>query len=720
MERKQVSLDLDTPALRPTSQLGGQYSVAVQATPKTNSALQLAQALRYTPQVLGQASNIAKQLGAEAAATVDNVEDAMLDDETKGILGYDKAYQQGLVKRHFSMNEEAIKERFRNIASDPDALKMSPDEFLGRLGAERQEFNNELMDSFGGNANREQAIQALSSTFVDELVDATSSEWVANKKQQTEMLISGDTQALFSTQGVAKGLAYMSEEYGRLGMAPKERAQKMRGAVTANVSTLIAEGKVREASRILAEAEQYKLGGKHGLFGSTEGAKERAVLLNSLERAEKANRVDDDAPDEFAAIFTDALAGLRGASELAELSETQKKVMKNLFELVHPTSKAEEIDELIAGVFEGGGLPNQNLYSMVREGAVNNGDSVYTLWNESRGKVDYYMERINNRPMPIHALTPKVKEKALDEFKEYHSNNPTKDQRDWITETEQNIRPFPELAELSNELNAGNYVMDTLEWKTIGKDLKNTINNVADNMEVEFNGTLASTMQSDIERYLLEYAHEVADQPDSLELLRKKKKELLQDTTERLNGLAKASQITISETTASDVDDISSAPSKVTNGRNDKTKYKTLEWDSDASVQRSGNPQRRGQKKSWENKRTERLQLIQQEREQMVKNNHRPQLRRSLYRHGFTSYSPSNVEMLNVSGLDAGDVRLFSNGTELNKILIGFADVLEKDTGLNKLTDEEKKIREQYQALGVSDMGDLERLHEIQGSLLNQ
>ena len=43
MARKQVDLDLGTPALSPTVQRAGQYSVAVTPTPKTNSALQLPQ-----------------------------------------------------------------------------------------------------------------------------------------------------------------------------------------------------------------------------------------------------------------------------------------------------------------------------------------------------------------------------------------------------------------------------------------------------------------------------------------------------------------------------------------------------------------------------------------------------------------------------------------------------------------------------------------------------
>ena len=76
--RKQVQLDLGTPALRPTAARGGQYNVAVAPTPKTNSALQLAQALRRTPQVLVQASNIAKEMGAQAASTTMDVEGLLM------------------------------------------------------------------------------------------------------------------------------------------------------------------------------------------------------------------------------------------------------------------------------------------------------------------------------------------------------------------------------------------------------------------------------------------------------------------------------------------------------------------------------------------------------------------------------------------------------------------------------------------------------------------
>lgn len=291
--RKQVELDLGTPALNPTVQRAGQYRVAVQQTPKTNSALQLAQALRVTPQILGQANNIAKDLGAEAAAEVLDVEAAMNNDETRGILGYDKAYQQGLVKRHFAMNEEAIKERFMNLARTEDALKQTPEEFLGAMAGERKQFVDELMEQFGGNENREQAITALSGAFVDELRDAATAEFVQNKKDQALMMISADTQTLFNNQGVAAGLDYMASEMSAVGvdLKPSERAQRMRDAVTSNVAVAIEQGQFSKAQQIINDAEAYGIKGAGKLFGSTKGLSDMKTVKASLRKAVEANEV---------------------------------------------------------------------------------------------------------------------------------------------------------------------------------------------------------------------------------------------------------------------------------------------------------------------------------------------------------------------------------------------------------------------------------------------
>ena len=293
MERKQVQLDLGTPALRPAVQRAGQYSVAVQATPKTNSALQLAQALRQAPQVLGQANNIAKKMGEEAAASTMDVEGALADDETKGILGYDKAYQQGLVKRHFVMNEEAIKERFLNLSRTDSSLKQTPEEFIATMEAERQAFSAELLDQFGGNGNREQAIAALTGSFVDNLRDEATSQWVDNKKDQAFMGLSADTSDIIKKQGATAGLKHAQAEINAwaLDLKPSEKAAKLRGIVTADAAVLLEQGKLSQAEALLNEASTYTLHGNAKLFGSTEGKTEITALRRTIRKARETNDV---------------------------------------------------------------------------------------------------------------------------------------------------------------------------------------------------------------------------------------------------------------------------------------------------------------------------------------------------------------------------------------------------------------------------------------------
>jgi hypothetical protein len=240
-----------------------------------------------TPQVLGQASNIAKDLGKEAAASTMDVEGALNDPETKGILGYDKAYQQGLVKRHFVMNEESMKERFMNFSRADESLKQTPEEFIATMEGERKAFADELLDQFGGNANREQAIQALTGSFVDNLRDEATAAWVDNKKDQAFMQLSADTSDIIKKKGATAGLKHAQAEINAwaLDLKPSEKAAKLRGIVTADAAVLIEQGKLSQAEALLNEASTYNLHGNAKLFGSAEGKKEITTVRKSIKSA---------------------------------------------------------------------------------------------------------------------------------------------------------------------------------------------------------------------------------------------------------------------------------------------------------------------------------------------------------------------------------------------------------------------------------------------------
>ena len=372
--RKQVQLDLGTPALSPTAARGGQYNVAVAPTPKTNSALQLAQALRRTPQVLGQASNIAKTLGAEAASTTMDVEGALDDKEAKGILGYDKAYQHGLMKRHFVMNEEAIKERIMSLSRTDEALKQTPEEFIATMEGERQAFVNELMDEFGGNANREQAIHALTGSFVDNLRDDATAAWVDNKKDQAFMQLSADTSDIIKKKGATAGLKHAQAEINAwaLDLKPSEKAAKLRGIVTADAAVLMEQGKISQAEALLNEAATYNLHGNAKLFGSSEGKKEISRIRSSIKSAR--NNVEDNLKPLKAnvEIHNDTVMSLFLSSASFE---TKQKGMMNAL-LAGKVSEADAKEKLDT-LFTEGMSPNdmfQAWNTLTSELAVNGSD----------------------------------------------------------------------------------------------------------------------------------------------------------------------------------------------------------------------------------------------------------------------------------------------------------------------------------------------------------
>jgi len=707
--RKQVQLDLGTPALRPTAARGGQYNVAVAPTPKTNSALQLAQALRRTPQVLGQANNIAMDMGAKAASQAD-LADAMQDKESKGILGFNKAYQYGIAKRHFALNKDKMREQFLNLAgtqplptgnSEQERLA-SVNEFTTRLAEERQKFDQELMDKFGGDAHREDALRALSGALVDDMQNEAASLYTKNLEEQTEMFISADASTMMKEKSVASGLDYAINQYKILGISPKERSTKARGIVTADIDVAVAEGRFRDASRLFAEAEKYKIVGNATLFGSVEGKKEKAKILARIESGlSKTSREDqDDLEDEYAAIVGDAYGGLRGVETEEDISPAQRTQMLNSFQMLRPEADDATISEMFDKVFSGSGDPLQNYSSLLRETAVNGTDASADLYNGSRNKLDYILNNYANRPLSPVALTTKRKNKAIKEFTAWHQNNPEKDYRDWVSETSQPFKKFTELTTLSNELSKGGFVRGTLEFKNLSTDLSTLASDLGDTLEVEFNGSILTTIQSSIEKELVSYGQTVVDDPKSLELVAKKRESLFTDVQERLKGLAVAQNMPIDELSELRKNEINKAGAKGGMGRN-AVRYNSLKL---------GNRAAQLAPKDWS--------MITSERSEMLSNKHLPQLQLSLTRHGFTSYSPSNTKFLTESGLDSGDVSLVGNDLELNDIAARFGEVIEADTGLNTLTDDQKKIREEYQALGIYDINTLAQFARLQMSLL--
>ena len=182
-DRVQVSYDPSEITLSPTVQQTRGSSTVVQAMPRTNQALNFATALNQVPQVMGQMKNIGEAQALEDFSQMSDAErDAAMDTDKKisNWLGYDKAFQDALVKDHFVRNANSITKRFTELANNP-AQYESDQGFDDALTAEKQALIGELQEKFGNNPNRVMAINAIGDQVMTKVIGASTEMYETNK-----------------------------------------------------------------------------------------------------------------------------------------------------------------------------------------------------------------------------------------------------------------------------------------------------------------------------------------------------------------------------------------------------------------------------------------------------------------------------------------------------------------------------------------------------------
>jgi hypothetical protein len=269
-EREQVELNLNPVALQPTIRSGGNYRVAVQDTPKTNSALQLADALRQGVGLYGQAVNIAQDKAATDVETMseedfDKFLTEGLDKESLNIFGYTKAYNQALAKKYYA---EEMPTKLQAIAAelhkDPYKYK-TPDEFAQAAIAAVNEAYDEADELLGGNVFGEQANNALKSATKADFVEKQNAVFINKLPEITRKIQSDVAFKAFSEL----------EDLGNI----KDTVDQLLGSVTAEV------GNKTDASAIVTKSyldyvELLVKEGKHA---------EAQDLLDAVDSTEKAN-----------------------------------------------------------------------------------------------------------------------------------------------------------------------------------------------------------------------------------------------------------------------------------------------------------------------------------------------------------------------------------------------------------------------------------------------
>ncbi len=185
--RLQVSYDPSEITLAPTVQQTRGSGTVVQPMSDTNKALNFARALNQVPSILGAAKNIGQAQAEEDFSKMSEAERkaAMADDKKiSRWLGYDKAFQEELVKDYFVRNKVDIGQRFTNLAGNP-AVYASDAEFDKAITDEKQALIGELQEKFGNNPNRVMALNAFGDKIMTEVIGQTTEMYETNKINYT-------------------------------------------------------------------------------------------------------------------------------------------------------------------------------------------------------------------------------------------------------------------------------------------------------------------------------------------------------------------------------------------------------------------------------------------------------------------------------------------------------------------------------------------------------
>ena len=336
-DRVQVSYNPSEITLSPTVQQTRGSSTVVQAMPRTNQALNFATALNQVPQVMGQMKNIGEAQALEDFSQMSDAErDAAMDTDKKisNWLGYDKAFQDALVKDHFVRNANSITKRFTELANNP-AQYESDQGFDDALTAEKQALIGELQEKFGNNPNRVMAINAIGDQVMTKVIGASTEMYETNKINYALDMEGSFLSTQILEDGVDPTTAYKGylEKIKTLpGVDNKIAKENFVVHSTAIATELMNNGQYEKAKEVTEAALEYEF--YKGAKISGEERKGLSNLLSSIEDAQ-----DTETQRKTTSIATE----VRRASESISYSLLGKEIqsasinqMEDVFTLIRP------------------------------------------------------------------------------------------------------------------------------------------------------------------------------------------------------------------------------------------------------------------------------------------------------------------------------------------------------------------------------------------------
>jgi len=327
-QRKQVELNLNPVALQPTIRSGGQFRVAVQETPKTFAALQLAENLKTGVDVYGAAVRVSQDKAEDDVAAMseedfDKFLEQGLDKEGINLFGYTKAYNQALAKKYYA---EEMPTKLQAIAvelhKDPYKYK-DPAEFEGAAIAAVNEAYDEADELLGGNVFSQQANNVLKSATKADFIEKQNAVFI-NKLPEITRKVQSDVafKAFSELDDVAnvkdtidQQILVVTDAVGNR----KEAAAIVTKAYLDNIEALSKqEGKEELAQALLDELDDTTVAGL-GSQGRRKFGKEDIELFNTSANRLRIEELENNIETAGVSGYNAKLARAREAQASLEL-----------------------------------------------------------------------------------------------------------------------------------------------------------------------------------------------------------------------------------------------------------------------------------------------------------------------------------------------------------------------------------------------------------------
>ena len=746
------------PGISPTIQRGGQYSVQVQQAGR-NKLMDLADALGQVNPILqqyGKLQKVQEQIGIDEAELIEeqNVTKELKRRGGKGGGGFDplarfnrdRAFRDTLLKRH--INSTMLPNLNLKAQDLIDAEKYkTTEEFNNALEASVNEEWDGLVGEVGEGLANTTAGKALWSSVTapyknelrlkyekakdDVILDNNVQELGLNLSTATKPIIDPatgrvtplDTSNLQSLAEIAD--ERLSEDLPQLSKA--DRSKTLVAAYATQLDNLYASQRYTDASRMLAVMRASKVNGVP-IFNTTQAK----TVLNPIE-AKLNNKLlsldekrDTKVGKRFANRVVSVLGNIKNIEERDQLSDITAEEIKDSFASLNPNLTTEQLEGEVDALFNGTASPVQLYNQRLRELANYSGDEGKHLYYENVDDIKEGYDTALKFPFDPIPLTKENRDKILEEFvRDYGKTG--NDAKTFLSKKYNNqVKLFPELRTKSEELTAGEYIKDQPLYTGIKgrltSDLKLVDAEFEDNdLELDY-GNFLGRAEPAIQKKLEIKAKELAGtQYDETRdrTLQSLADELIRQEKERYKGIVEATAVSFGIEAITKEDKEKLKPSKeqgVLRGKGGviyssldetKTRKKTSKYKAGRLVATSYTSGKidRG--------------LINEEREAMIKNRDRNDLKLSLVRFGFEEYTPDSARILEKAGLDFMDVRLFGSIQEKINVIGLWRPVLDKDARNEDLSLEEKKIRDEFQSFGVFDDNTMFQFMSSQETFLN-